>query len=42
MEVDSAATQIIGVAILEFGVLLHRCVVLSFVVTLSCAHETLG
>ena len=24
--VDSAATQIIGVAILEFGVLLHRCV----------------
>ena len=24
--IDTAATQIIGVAILEFGVLLHRCV----------------
>lgn len=26
--VDSAATQILGVAILEFGVMLHRCVLL--------------
>lgn len=28
--VDSPATQILGVAILEFGVVLHRCVLFTF------------